>query len=198
MKVVFKQMETEVDQCSLDKKYFRIEKKEFLIENDRLLEQILSQDIVCIAMHSHDDNDNYASMEKSYVEAYNQCLELEAELVKKKDIIEQDVFIELSKSYSKLEKHCISLEIVVQQSKESFHNDKSCDNQDAHEFCEFFEINKLKTQLQAKNTIISNLKTHIQELKGKSVSDYTKSMNTSIVIALGMFKLDLQPLSLKL
>ncbi|GJQ94171.1 integrase, catalytic region, zinc finger, CCHC-type containing protein [Tanacetum coccineum] len=63
-------------------KYFEIEKKELLIENDRLLEQILSQDIVCIAMHSYDDLvDKYASMEKSYVEAYNQCLELEAELV---------------------------------------------------------------------------------------------------------------------
>ncbi|GJR63904.1 hypothetical protein Tco_0009969 [Tanacetum coccineum] len=86
------------------------------------------RDIVCIAMHSHDDNDKYASMEKSYVEAYNQCLELEVVLVKKKDMIEHDVFIELSKSYSKLEKHCFSLEIVVQQSKENFQKEKPCEN----------------------------------------------------------------------
>ncbi|GKB18556.1 hypothetical protein Tco_0852479 [Tanacetum coccineum] len=85
MKAVFNQMETEVDQCSVDRKYFEIEKKELLIENDRLLEQILSQDIVCIAMHSYDDLvDKYDGMKKSYVEAYNQCLELEAELIKKK------------------------------------------------------------------------------------------------------------------
>nr|GEW92438.1 hypothetical protein [Tanacetum cinerariifolium] len=91
LKSVFNQIKTEVDQCSVDKKYFEIENKELLIENDRLLEQILSQDIVCIAMHSHDDNDKYASMEKIYVEAYNQCLELEAELVKKKEMVEKDV-----------------------------------------------------------------------------------------------------------
>ncbi|GKA10489.1 retrovirus-related pol polyprotein from transposon TNT 1-94 [Tanacetum coccineum] len=99
--------------------------------------------------------------------AYNKVLELEAELVKKKDMIEQVVFIKLSKCYSKLEKDYISLEIVMQQSKEWFQNDKPCENQDAPEFHEFFEINELRAQLQAKNTTISNLKNHIQELKGK-------------------------------
>nr|GEU28954.1 hypothetical protein [Tanacetum cinerariifolium] len=115
MKEVFNQMEIEVEQSSLERKYTETKKKELFIENDRLLEHILSQDIVCIVMHSHDDNDKYASTEKSYIEAYNMCLELESELVKKKDMIEQDVFIELSKSYSKLEKHCISLENIMQQ-----------------------------------------------------------------------------------
>nr|GEX91790.1 retrovirus-related Pol polyprotein from transposon TNT 1-94 [Tanacetum cinerariifolium] len=55
--------------------------------------------------------DDFDKIDRSFVEAYNKCLELEAELVKKKVIIEQDVFIELSKSYSKLEQHCISLEV---------------------------------------------------------------------------------------
>ncbi|GJV36814.1 retrovirus-related pol polyprotein from transposon TNT 1-94 [Tanacetum coccineum] len=43
-------------------KYFEIEKKELLIENDRLLEQIISQDIVCIAMRSYDDLVKYVDM----------------------------------------------------------------------------------------------------------------------------------------
>ncbi|GJW47129.1 hypothetical protein Tco_0078775 [Tanacetum coccineum] len=144
------------------------------------------------------DNDKYASMEKSYVEAYNQCLELEVELVKKKNMIEQDVFIELSKCYSKLKKHCISLEIAVQKSKESLQNDKPCENQDALEFRELFEINELKARLQAKNTTINNLKTPIQELKGKCMADCTEYVTKSKVIASGMFKLDLEPLSPKL
>ncbi|GJX17914.1 hypothetical protein Tco_0218746 [Tanacetum coccineum] len=55
MKAIFQQMETEVKQCSVDRKYFEIEKKELLIKNDRLLEQIISQDVVCTAMHSYDD-----------------------------------------------------------------------------------------------------------------------------------------------
>ncbi|GJQ90953.1 retrovirus-related pol polyprotein from transposon TNT 1-94 [Tanacetum coccineum] len=65
MKAIFQQMETEVEQCSVDRKYFEIEKKELLIENDHLSEQIISQDIVCIAMHSYDDLVKYADMEKN-------------------------------------------------------------------------------------------------------------------------------------
>ncbi|GJW26638.1 hypothetical protein Tco_0040449 [Tanacetum coccineum] len=133
-----------------------------------------------------------------YIAEYSKVLELEAELVKKKDMIEQVVFIKLSKSYSKLEKDYISLKIVMQQSKEWFQNDKPCENQDAPEFHEFFEINELRAQLQAKNTTISNLKNRIQELKGKSMADCTEYVTNSKVIALGMFKLDLEPLSPKL
>ncbi|GJY17471.1 hypothetical protein Tco_0388962 [Tanacetum coccineum] len=82
-------MGTEVDQCSVDKKYFEIEKKEILIENDRLLKQIISQDIVCTTMHSSDDLVKYDDMENSFIDEYNKCLELEAELFKKKDMVEK-------------------------------------------------------------------------------------------------------------
>ncbi|GJT82290.1 hypothetical protein Tco_1056632 [Tanacetum coccineum] len=47
MKVVFNQMETEVEQCSVDRKCVEIEKKELLIENDRLLEKIIFR-ILCV------------------------------------------------------------------------------------------------------------------------------------------------------
>ncbi|GJU04029.1 hypothetical protein Tco_1114367 [Tanacetum coccineum] len=140
-------------------KYFDIEKKELLIENDCLLEQIISQDIMCIAMHSYDDLVKYADMEQSYIDEYNK--------------------------------------LKVQQSKESFQNDRPCNNQDAP-VQEFFEINELKAQLQKKNTTISNLKDHIAKLKEISVSDCTAPVNSSTVIALGMFKLYLPPLSPKL
>ncbi|GJR50649.1 hypothetical protein Tco_1401170 [Tanacetum coccineum] len=60
-----------------------------LIENDRLLEQIISQDIVCMAMHSYDDLVKYADMEKSFIDDYNKCLEVEAELLKKKDMVQK-------------------------------------------------------------------------------------------------------------
>ncbi|GJU59444.1 retrovirus-related pol polyprotein from transposon TNT 1-94 [Tanacetum coccineum] len=41
MKAVFNQMETEVAKCSVERKYFEIEKKELFLENDPLLEQII-------------------------------------------------------------------------------------------------------------------------------------------------------------
>ncbi|GKA15414.1 hypothetical protein Tco_0695161 [Tanacetum coccineum] len=154
MRAIFQQMETDVAKCSIDKKSFEIKEKELLFENERLLEHILYQDVMCIALH--DDvgskcvtpvNDNcleYAELEKSCIAEHSKVLELKVDLVKKKDMIETDVFIELSKSYSQLEKHCISLEITVQQNKESFQNDKPCENPNALEFREFFEINELK------------------------------------------------------
>ncbi|GKB22765.1 copia protein [Tanacetum coccineum] len=49
-----------------------------------------------------------SELPKSCVDECNKCLELEAELLKKKDFIEQDVYDKLVKSYSTLEKHCIS------------------------------------------------------------------------------------------
>ncbi|GKB61517.1 hypothetical protein Tco_0917703, partial [Tanacetum coccineum] len=56
----------------------------------------------------------------------------------------------------------------------------------------------LKAQLQAKDTTISNLKKHIQELKGKSMSDCSESVNKPKVIVLAMLNLGLEPLSPKL
>ncbi|GKB60966.1 hypothetical protein Tco_0917152 [Tanacetum coccineum] len=61
------------------------------------------------AMNSYAATVDYVSMEKSYIDEYNKCLELDAELVKKKDMVKKE---------------------------------------DAPAFLEFFEINKLKAQLQ--------------------------------------------------
>ncbi|GJW38436.1 hypothetical protein Tco_0064281 [Tanacetum coccineum] len=51
MKAIFNQMETEVAKCSVDKKYFEIEKKELSLDNDRLLEHIICQDVINVVMH---------------------------------------------------------------------------------------------------------------------------------------------------
>ncbi|GJR47135.1 hypothetical protein Tco_1315238 [Tanacetum coccineum] len=86
-------------------------------------------------------------------------------------------------------------ETTVQQMKESYQNQKPCKNQDVPEF---LEINDLKAQLQKKNTTISNLKDDTATLKGKSVFDCTVPVNNSNVLALGMYKLDMEQLSPKL
>ncbi|GKE34387.1 hypothetical protein Tco_1453709 [Tanacetum coccineum] len=49
-------MEAAVQQYVVDKQCFEIQKKQFLIENDRLLDQIISQDIVNIVVNSMDMN----------------------------------------------------------------------------------------------------------------------------------------------
>nr|GEV66890.1 hypothetical protein [Tanacetum cinerariifolium] len=51
VKTVFNQMKDVVQQCSVDKKYFNIEKKEVSLDNDRLLDHIIVQDVMNIMMH---------------------------------------------------------------------------------------------------------------------------------------------------
>ncbi|GJY41666.1 retrovirus-related pol polyprotein from transposon TNT 1-94, partial [Tanacetum coccineum] len=52
VQTVFNQIEAAVQQYFIDKQCFEIQKKLFLIENDRLLDQIISQDIVNIVVNS--------------------------------------------------------------------------------------------------------------------------------------------------
>ncbi|GJV50224.1 retrovirus-related pol polyprotein from transposon TNT 1-94 [Tanacetum coccineum] len=62
VQTVFNQMEVVVQQYFVDKQCFKIQKKQFLIENDRLLDQIISQDIVNIVVNAFvnmNDSVNY-------------------------------------------------------------------------------------------------------------------------------------------
>ncbi|GJX17094.1 hypothetical protein Tco_0217926 [Tanacetum coccineum] len=90
----------------------------------------------------------------------------------------------------------IDTEETLELAEES--STKPFQNQNAPEFMEFIEINNLKAQLKGKDTTINNLKKHIANLKGKTVADYSQTVNCSRVIAPGMYKLDLEPLSPKL
>ncbi|GKC36020.1 hypothetical protein Tco_1048404 [Tanacetum coccineum] len=65
------------------------------IDNAQLLKQIMSQEIVHTDVNSVDSLD----VKKSCVNDCNKCLELETEPLKKKDLIEKDVYDKLLKSY---------------------------------------------------------------------------------------------------
>ncbi|GJV60367.1 hypothetical protein Tco_1466467 [Tanacetum coccineum] len=80
----------------------------------------------------------------------------------------KEKYNELSHRFLLLEKQCISLKLEIQQKDASFQSNKPVKNQDAPEFCEFFEINDLKAQLQAKTTLICNLKNKIKSVKEAS------------------------------
>ncbi|GJX94069.1 hypothetical protein Tco_0348655 [Tanacetum coccineum] len=54
MKAVFNQMESEVEQCFVERKCFEIQKKELFLKNDQLLELIISQDIMHTVVNSYD------------------------------------------------------------------------------------------------------------------------------------------------
>ncbi|GJS45548.1 retrovirus-related pol polyprotein from transposon TNT 1-94 [Tanacetum coccineum] len=210
VQTIFNQMEAVVDQCYADKNNFEIQIKQHKIDNDQLLTKIMSQEIMHIAMNSVDILD----VKKSCVNECCKCLELEAEIFGKKYFIEKEVYDKLVKSYSTLEKHCISLELATQLNQEIFQKENSGENQNAPTFNQLFEINELKAQSQEKDTSVKNsdlnaqlqekvfaiaaLKNELRKLKEKDVVDTAVSKPSATTIALGMFKINLEPLPPKL
>ncbi|GJV27533.1 hypothetical protein Tco_1383981 [Tanacetum coccineum] len=142
VQTIFDQMEAAVQQSLVDKQCLEIAKKELLLENDRLLQKIMSQDVSLIVMNSMSLNAESVNVEMQRSESCNKCLNLDAEFSKTKQ-----AYNDLFKNYSQLEKHCISLELTMQLNQEIFQKDKSCDNQNALEIPEYFENNDLKAQL---------------------------------------------------
>ncbi|GJR58905.1 hypothetical protein Tco_1501067, partial [Tanacetum coccineum] len=169
VQTVFNQMEAAVQQCSLDKQCFEIVKKELFLENDRLLQKIISQDVLLSVMNSTTINGEYVNLEMQRSESCDECFDLDAELLKT-----QKSYNDLLKSYSQLEKHCISLELSIQLNQEIFQKDKSCDNQNALEIPEYFKYNDWKAQLQAKYTIICKLKEHIKSMRENDKEEKVK------------------------
>ncbi|GJX29731.1 retrovirus-related pol polyprotein from transposon TNT 1-94 [Tanacetum coccineum] len=169
VQTVFNQMEAAVQQYHVDKQCFEIQKKRFLIENDRLLDQIISQDIVNIVVNSSMDINTSVNVNSSvamndsvnYVEMCNKYLELEAELIKQYNMVEKYKYNKISKRFFELEQHCISLEIAMQLNKENFQKNNTFVNQTEPSFNQLFELNNLKAELQAKDTTIKKLKENL-------------------------------------
>ncbi|GJY09160.1 retrovirus-related pol polyprotein from transposon TNT 1-94 [Tanacetum coccineum] len=135
---------------------------------ERLLEQVINNDIVNIIMNSSVD---IASVNVNECE---KCLKLETELLNKKDFVEKEIYDKLFKSFTTLEKHCISLEVDTQLNQEIFQRDNSVSNQSAPSFDQLFELNELKAQSQEKDTVIKKLKERIKTLSGKMNEDKIK------------------------
>ncbi|GJU90278.1 hypothetical protein Tco_1302701 [Tanacetum coccineum] len=211
VQTIFDQMEAAVQQSSVDKQCVEIAKKELLLENDRLLHKIMSQDVMITVMNSMFVTNESANMEMQIYESCDKCLHLDAEFSKSKQ-----AYNALLKSHSQLEKHCISLEVSNKLNQEIFQKDESCINQNALEIPEYFEKNDLKAQLQDKDTTICKLKDIIKSMRENSKDDnvnndlceletknkelenrkeivenvvHIPSANT---FALGIFKLDLE------
>ncbi|GJY81386.1 hypothetical protein Tco_0494137 [Tanacetum coccineum] len=146
VQIVYNQMEAVVQQYHVDKQFFEIQKKQFLIGNDRLLDQIISQDIVNIVVNSSLDENNSVNVKSfvtmtdsmNYVEMYNKCLELEAELIKQHNMNNTSV------------------------------------NQTEPSFDQLFELNNLNAELQAKDTTIKKLKANIKRLNKTSTTNNVK------------------------
>ncbi|GJX44185.1 retrovirus-related pol polyprotein from transposon TNT 1-94 [Tanacetum coccineum] len=141
-----------------------------LSENERLLAQAIDKDIVKTVVNLS------VNASGETVTECQKCLELETELVKKKDFVDKETYDKLCKCFTTLEKHCITLEADSQLNQEIFQQENSVLNQNALSFTQLFELSELKAQSQAKDTVIVKLKEQIKSLKG-NVEDSSVKMD---------------------
>ncbi|GKB07534.1 hypothetical protein Tco_0835818 [Tanacetum coccineum] len=168
MKDIFEQIEDEVEQCSVAKKCFKIEKKQLSIKNERLLEENIASDIKGTYLSSLNEVDNC-----------EKCKSLDIVLL---DLQESNKSLfELRKRFAKLKEYNISLDIVFQNHKENMIcNDSQTKNK---QFLvntinnQSFEVNDLKVQLQDKIHVINELKNQLAQLHGKGPVTQCESPN---------------------
>ncbi|GJX11325.1 retrovirus-related pol polyprotein from transposon TNT 1-94 [Tanacetum coccineum] len=174
VQTVFNQINTVVQQFSVDKQCLEIAKKELFLENDRLLQQIMYQDVLLTVMNSMSLFSKFVNIDGKRKESCN----LEAELLKS-----QNAFIDLLKSYSQLEKHS------QLQDKDST-------------ICKLKDIIKSmreKSKEENVNYDYGEIETKNVELENrKEIIDIVAQIPSANTIVPGMFKLDLEPLAPRL
>ncbi|GKB87243.1 hypothetical protein Tco_0959515 [Tanacetum coccineum] len=179
----FDQMDDDVQQSSVDKQCLEIAKKELLLENDRLLQQIMSQDVLSTLQDKASTicklKDIIKSMrEKSKEEnvKYDYC-EIETKNVELENSFKEQ-FDSIKKTRVRTKEQCDSLIDKV--------NLISAENED------------LKAQIQDKVFVITSLKNDLQKVKGKEIVDIAAQIPSANIIVPGMFKLDLEHLAPRL
>ncbi|GJS38622.1 hypothetical protein Tco_0563665 [Tanacetum coccineum] len=140
---IFDELDKEYDQCVIDKKSLEIENKNLLIQNECLLAESVSKDICSVVLTSNIVVPMSVKPRSNCVEEHSRNLELEAEILKVKQLL-----VEKEKRCSFIETKYQELELKFQKYKECFENPQVCNNSSSPELNVFFEINKLKDQLQ--------------------------------------------------
>nr|GEX08221.1 hypothetical protein [Tanacetum cinerariifolium] len=192
VKMGFNQMEATVEHCSVDKKYFDIQKKELFLDNDQILKHIISQDVMNIVMDSDSKPVNVLpANNKSRVHDKLKIARLGQE---------NDHLFELLLSQD-----------IVHICVNSLATRTNCREMQKDYIDEYNENLVLKAELAKKEHMVEKkhlmklysyvhdlkINKHIEHLKGKNVVEKDAPSNNANVIAPRMFKLDLEHLSPK-
>ncbi|GJY77822.1 hypothetical protein Tco_0483623 [Tanacetum coccineum] len=93
---------------------------------DMLLQECVSNDVMCSYLHSLSDLDAHAELQCLYDHKLKECESLAQKLLKQTESVSKEVYTKLLRSFAKLEKHSISLELALQQCQEQIKNDTVC------------------------------------------------------------------------
>ncbi|GJX98108.1 hypothetical protein Tco_0355127 [Tanacetum coccineum] len=205
VKTVFNQMEAAVDQCFVNKKLFEIEKKELKLDNERLLEHIICQDVVNIVMNADVKSVNVLPVQNTFLDD-----NIALDVLKMKN----DRLMELLVSQDLVHTVVNSLAVIndYQSMERSYIEEYERNLKLAGELSQMNELSKTCSRLEQRcislELKLQHNKESFQNDKpcknqdapefGKSVSDCSESVNKPKVIAPSVLKLDLEPLSSKL
>nr|GFB89951.1 hypothetical protein [Tanacetum cinerariifolium] len=148
-----KELFTSFDQC--------------LIDEVTEVQNVFKQMELAVEQHYEEKTKVKIKMENSVcfnVTACARCVTTESEL--ESDFLKKECYEKLLQKYQTLKKHCITLEINNQLNTEIFQKDALSSNESASTFAELFEINDLKDQAQAKDTVILKLKEKLNSFNG--------------------------------
>ncbi|GJY34512.1 hypothetical protein Tco_0418981 [Tanacetum coccineum] len=166
-------MEDEVDRCSVEKKYFEIEKKQLLINNDRLLEENISCDVLCAYLSS-----------LHRVDKCENCSRLETGLLNQRE--SNKSLCELQKCFATLEEYSSSVELDFQNYKEQMicHESRT---KNTNFFINLInnksvEITDLQAQLQEESMVVNELKQLLATLKEKSQISQSEASDADLRI----------------
>ncbi|GJX85968.1 hypothetical protein Tco_0336742 [Tanacetum coccineum] len=132
-------LEKEIDELESDK-------AEFSNMYDILLQECVSNDVMCSYLHSLSDLDAHAELQCLYVHKVKECECLAQKLSKQTETVSKEVYNEL-------------LQICKEKASNVFLKERE----------QYFEIQDLKAHLQDKNIAISEFKKLIEKNKGKGV-----------------------------
>ncbi|GJT37298.1 reverse transcriptase domain-containing protein [Tanacetum coccineum] len=160
------QMEQAVEQHRIESKIFEVKINQVLNENERLLEQVMSKDIVNLLVNHSVENDSVN------VHECQKCLKLETEL--QTDFVKRETYNKLFKTQSQ------EKDTVIKKLKEIIKSlsgkmDKDKIKQDLEEI----ETINIELDHREKALAITALKDELKKLKGKSLVDNNVSNHPS-------------------
>ncbi|GJS21324.1 integrase, catalytic region, zinc finger, CCHC-type containing protein [Tanacetum coccineum] len=226
VQTVFNKMDADVQQSSVDKQCLEIAKKELLLENDRLLQQIMSQDVILTMINSMSLNGESVNIERKRNESCDKCFNLDVELLKsqnahndllKKFFENNDLKTQLQDKDSTICKVKEIIKSMREKSKEENVNYDYCEIEtknlklensvakllsENERLCkEIIHVKQVfKDQFHSikKTRVRTKEHTDLRKLKGKEIVDIAAQISSANIIVLGMLKLDLDFLALRL
>nr|GFB44303.1 integrase, catalytic region, zinc finger, CCHC-type, peptidase aspartic, catalytic [Tanacetum cinerariifolium]GFB44319.1 integrase, catalytic region, zinc finger, CCHC-type, peptidase aspartic, catalytic [Tanacetum cinerariifolium] len=176
---------------SLEKETDELESDKAKFSNmyDMILQESVSNDVMCSYLLSLSDSDVLAELQCLYLYKGKEYDCIAQKLSKQTEFVSKEVHTNLSQRFAKVEKHSISLKIALQKCKEQVKNDTLWNERALNVFRkereQYIKILDLKAQLQDKNIAISELKKLIEKGKGKyfaPILEYGDLVQGNIII----------------